>query len=88
MLDPERAALLGRVGGHTTQSRHDGKEITAPARAAFLDSFEREVDPDLVLPEAERRRRAKHARKAHFARLALKSAEIRRAKKAVAIAVA
>jgi hypothetical protein len=86
-LDPERAALLGRVGGHTTQSRHDRIEITAPARAAFLDSFEREVDPNFVLPETERRR-AEHARKAHFARLALKSAEVRRARKAVADAVA
>ncbi len=88
MLDPERAALLGRVGGHTTQSRHDGRAITAPARSAFLDSFEREVDPDFVLPEPERQRRAEHARKAHFARLALKSVEVRRAAKEAANAVA
>ncbi len=88
MLDPERAALLGRVGGHTTQSRHDGREITAPARSAFLNSFEREVDPDFVLPEPERQSRAEHARKAHFARLALKSVEVRRAAKEAANAVA
>jgi hypothetical protein len=84
MLNPERAALLGRVGGHTTQSRHDSREITEPARAAFLERFEREVDPDLVLPETERQRRAEHARKAHFARLALRSVEIRRATKEAA----
>lgn len=44
------------------------------ARKAFLESFERAVDPDLVLPVDERRRRAEYARKAHFARLARLSA--------------
>ena len=52
-----------------------------PARAAFLNKFEDQVDPDRVLPEAERLRRAESARKAHFARLALASARAR-AKKA------
>jgi len=51
---------------------------TAPARAAFLDRFERAVDPEGALPPRERRRRAEHARKAYFARLALKSAQARR----------
>ena len=40
--------------------------------------FEREVDPDQVLPPDERARRAEHARKAYFQRLALKSARSRR----------
>lgn len=40
--------------------------------------FEDEVDPDHVLSEAERRRRAEHARKAYFTRLALKSTQARR----------
>ncbi len=80
-LDSERAALIGRIGAHRLHATHDSREITAPARAAFRDSFEREVDPDFVLPEAERQRRAEHARKAHYARLALKSVEVRRAAK-------
>jgi hypothetical protein len=42
---------------------------TAPARAAFLARFEREVDPDGTLDPAERERRATEARTAHFARL-------------------
>jgi hypothetical protein len=54
--------------------------VTANARAAFLDRFEREVDPDGVLPAAERARRAAAARKAYFVRLAAKSAEARRRK--------
>jgi hypothetical protein len=48
------------------------------AREAFDARFEREVDPDGVLDQAERTRRAAHARKAYFARLALKSAQARR----------
>lgn len=81
-LTPERAAAIGRIGGLVTRSRHDGREHTEPARAAFLDSFAKQVDPEGVLPEAERLRRAEAARSAHFARLALLSAESRRAKKA------
>jgi hypothetical protein len=47
-----------------------------------MDSFIDQVDPDRVLPEAERERRAAQARKAYFAGLALASAKSRRNKKA------
>lgn len=47
------------------------------ARARFLERFEREVDPEGVLSDAERARRAGHAKKAYFMRLALKSAQAR-----------
>jgi hypothetical protein len=43
-----------------------------------MAKFEREVDPDGVLLPDERARRAEHARKAHFARLSLRSAKSRR----------
>jgi hypothetical protein len=56
----------------------DSREVTAPAREAFLRKFEDEVDPERVLPEAERARRAEHARKAYFTRLSLKSAKARK----------
>lgn len=55
---------------------------TAPARAAFEARFEREVDPEGVLPPQERAVRAAHARKAYFRRIALKSAQARAARKA------
>ncbi len=77
MLTPQEAALRGRLGAYTMHSRHDARETTAKAREAFLSRFEREVDPDRVLPEVERLRRAGFARKAHFARLALASARAR-----------
>jgi hypothetical protein len=78
-FDPAEMALRGRIGAYTTHSRHDPHALTANARAAFLASFEAQVDPDGTLPDAERRRRAEAARRAHYARMALKSAEARRA---------
>jgi len=56
---------------------HDARDTTRAAREAFLDRFEREVDPDGRLPDVERRRRAEAARKAYFSNLALKSARAR-----------
>jgi hypothetical protein len=51
---------------------------TANARAKFIDKFEREVDPDFVLPPEERHRRAEAAKKAYYANLAYLSAKARR----------
>ncbi len=82
-FDPEEMSRRGRIGAHRLHSLHDSKEITAPARAAFLARFEREVDPSGVLPEEERLRRAGHARRAHFAKLARLSANSRRPKQGV-----
>jgi hypothetical protein len=74
-------SLAGRVGAYIVHSLYDGLEITAAARAAFRSKFEREVDPEGLLPEPERLRRAEMARKAHVAKLALKSAQARRRKR-------
>ena len=71
-------ALRGRIGAHTLHALHDPRKTTAAARAAFLGRFEREADPDGTLPMEERARRAHHLRKAYFARLALRSAQVRR----------
>lgn len=71
---PAELSLRGRIGAHLLHARYDSKLLTANARAAFLGSFERAVDPDGVLPVDERRRRAGHLRAAHFARLARLSA--------------
>jgi hypothetical protein len=43
---------------------------TRPVRQAFLNRFEREVDPDGELPPDERRSRAEHAKRAVAARRA------------------
>lgn len=80
-MTPAERSQRARVAVHTSWARtSDPSARTAPARAAFLDRFEREVDPDGILEPAERTRRAEHAKKAHFARLALASAKARRKK--------
>ncbi len=80
-LTPRERTLRAQIGAHALHASHDPRETTAKARAAFLGRFEDQVDPERVLPEEERRRRAEHARKAHFARLALASARARRERK-------
>jgi hypothetical protein len=80
-LSSDRAARLGQIGGLTTSSRHDPSIYTAKARETFLARFLDDVDPNHELPDDERQRRALAARRAHFARLALASAESRRQKR-------
>jgi hypothetical protein len=73
--------MRARVAAYTLHANcADPKAHTAPARKAFMTKFERDVDPNGVLPVEERRRRALLARKAHMSRLALKSAQSRRAR--------
>ena len=76
------ASLRARIGAYTKWARTDDRTAaTEPARRAFRSKFEREVDPDGVMPVEERLRRAEAARKAHYARLALKSAQARAKKR-------
>jgi hypothetical protein len=83
-LSAEELSLRGKAGAHTMLSRNDAKAITENARAASPGSdryWEAQVDPSGELDPAERARRANHAKKAYFAKLALKSARVRRARK-------
>lgn len=77
-ITPTERSIRGRLGAAVQHSRHDPKETTVAARAAFLRKFEADVDPAGELPPEERQRRALAARRAHFLRLALKSAQSRR----------
>ena len=81
-LSAAERSLRGRLGAYVLHATHDSRAITAEARATFMARFEVEVDPDGVLTPEERRRRADHARQAYFTRLALKSAQTRRRKRA------
>ena len=76
-LTPEQRSLRARLAAHSLHAQVDSVAHTAPAREAFLARFEAEVDPEGILPEAERRRRADQARSAYFARLALASSRAR-----------
>lgn len=78
-LTPAERRLVGVIGAEESWKNTENRSArTEPARKAALERFEREVDPDGELTPAERAKRAEHARKAYFARLALKSAQARR----------
>lgn len=81
MLSPSQRSQRARLAAYQLHATHDSREITAPARTAFLARFIEEVDPDRVLPEKERQRRASCARKAYFTKLALLSAKARARRK-------
>ncbi len=76
-MTPAERSQRARIAAYTLHSKYDSRQITRSARAAFLGRFEVQVDPDGVLPVAERQRRAEAAKKAYFSRLAQKSAATR-----------
>ena len=79
MTDSE-LSIAGKIGAHLSWANTvDRSARTAPARAALDQKFLDEAGGDPV--------RAAHLRKAHFARLALKSAQARRARKSGAASV-
>lgn len=70
-LTPAERALRARIASHESwAATTDRAARTAPARRALDAKFLTAADGDPV--------RAEHLRKAHFARLALKSAQARR----------
>lgn len=63
--------LIASIAAHTSWANTENRTArTAPARAALDAKFLAQADGDPV--------RARHLKKAHFARLALKSAQARR----------
>jgi hypothetical protein len=78
-LTPEQRVMRARIAAfHLHAHVQDPSAHTAPARQKFLERFEREVDPDGVLPLEDRKRRAQRALKEHMIGLALKSSQARR----------
>jgi len=82
LLSPSQRSLRARIAAHALHAR--GGTSTAAATAAFLSRFDRQVDPDGVLPPDERARRAAHARAAYMGKLALKASRARSGRKAAA----
>lgn len=75
-------SLIAQLAAHESWAKTpDRTARTANARRALEAKFEREVDPTGTLSPAERAKRVENARKAYYARLALKSAQARRARK-------
>ncbi len=69
--------LRARAAAYAMHAQHDSRETSRRGRDSFMARFEREVDPQGVLSAGERARRAECAKRAHFIRLALKSAQSR-----------
>ena len=73
--------INARIAAEASWARtHDRTARTRPAREAFLNRFEKEVDPDGTLSPEERLQRAEHAKRAYMLRLAKRSAAARKAR--------
>jgi hypothetical protein len=70
------------MAAYALHSQVDGKEITSAARATWLSSFEKRVDPEFVLEPVERARRADAAMRARMSQLSAKAAIARSNRKA------
>ncbi|MFE5159677.1 hypothetical protein ACFRNT_14375 [Streptomyces sp. NPDC056697] len=81
-MTPQERTLRAQLAAHTSWARTtDPTSRTAKARAAAASRFEREareLHPNGT--EEQIARAADHLRKAHFARLGLKSGRARRAR--------
>lgn len=76
---PAERALRARAAAFTRWAKTDDRPAaTAAARSAARNRFEKLVDPDGVLSQEERARRADMARRAFYADMARKSAAARR----------
>lgn len=74
-MSPTERSLIAPIAAHESWAQTDDRAArTAPARAALDAKFLAAADGDAV--------KAQHLRRAHFQRLALKSAQARRARKA------
>jgi hypothetical protein len=79
MSTPAERVLQARIAAHESWARTgDRAARTAKARRAMQSKFDSLVDPDGLLSPEERAYRADQARKAHYTRMALKSAQSRR----------
>ena len=80
-LTREQRSQRARIAVYTRWSKEDPSKQAAIAREGFNRRFLDEVDPDRVLPEVERNRRAGAALQAHMARLSFLSSKARAAGK-------
>ena len=80
-MTPSQRTIRAKIGAYSLHAQHDSHVVSAPGRAAAAKklnaSLLTEIDPKGRLSEAERARRLESARKAHFAKLALRSARVR-----------
>ena len=79
----DEMSARGSIGAHIQWSQcEDRTARTANARKAANDRFLDQVDPQRTLPPQERAKRAENARRAHMKRMARRSVQVRKRKKA------
>ena len=81
MMTAAERRLRGRAGAYALWSQRDPHELSKAGRDAAWERFVDLVDPDRVLPEHERQRRAEAARRSHMSLIALKSVQARAARR-------
>lgn len=81
MLTAEQRVIRARIAALARWSKEDPKPTAERGQAGLLAKFEREVDPDKVLPPEERRRRANVAQRLHMTKLAFAASKARAARK-------
>lgn len=74
----ERQAWASVAANERWAREKDRSAATEAARAAFIQKFYDQVDPDGVLPPEERHKRAEAARRAHYARIRAKGLAAKR----------
>ncbi len=84
--DPALRRIHARAAAYALHSFRDGREVTRPARAAFLARFTELVDPTGELRRtdpSETERRTQMAIRAHFQAMAAQSVKARSRQKNV-----
>lgn len=71
--------MAGRIGGLTNAATHDMHVVGRKGAAGLMERFRHEADPEGVLAPDVRERKALLLRRAHFSRLAMQSAQARKA---------
>jgi hypothetical protein len=81
LLQAPARSQIARIGAHALHALYDSGELTRAGRAASAAALDERllsvIDPERKLPPDERERRLGHARKAHFQKLAYRSAQTR-----------
>lgn len=81
-LTKSERSLQAKAAAYALHSQRDSRELTVAARAGRWAKLLATVDPNNNLSEPERVRRAEALRKSQLYRAALKSAQVRRERKA------
>lgn len=77
-LTPAQRSTRARLAAHTRWANTaDRTAATQAARDGYVARWERDVDPDGVLPADERAKRGRSAMRAHLSRAALRSSQSR-----------